>query len=251
MSDPPPPITATATAPPLPLTTVLSGLGGLILLLAIVGVLVTGGGMGYELGQARGSNGPTVLAAPVPATGVEPLGPDTPRAEFGPSGSELTPFAPFGPWTEVSGDWGQAEGEAVLLAPGGGRSLAVVVPARSPDAIEVRLATVAVNAGLVVRYRDPLHHVLLIAVADQGLWLVQVDGVPERPLLLTAVEGVDLTPGTSIGVRTVAGDLVVLVDGRAVARVPDPGVGPGFGLAAGGTASAASARFADLRAQPS
>ena len=234
---------------PLSVATIASGLGAVLVVVGLFGAWISGGAGGVQVPVTR-----TTLAiagaAGAPTSGRGPASvPETPaddpqlgsrahRVTFDGRSGGLAPAAGVGAWAEVSGRWAQADGSAHLVAPGAVRSLVVLHLRQAPTAVQVTLERVADNAGLVVRYQDPQHYVMLVAVPEQhALWLARVDGDPVHPQLLLAVGGLPLADRTRVGVRVATDRLTVVVNGGVAGSVVDDrfATSGGIGLVAPGS----------------
>ena len=239
-------------ARPLPLLTVLCGLSAVLLVSALVGIGVTGGGERY-----RTDPGGTTVPATVPSRpGDDPeLGAAAIRDPFTAVRRGLAADPTLGGWTEVTGRWAQAAGTATVTAPGDFRSLAVLRPTRAPRIAQVTLTRAVDNAGLVVRYLDREHYALLVTVPSlRQVWLALVDGDPSHPDLLAVVPLPSRSAGVRLGVRITPTRLAVVVNGVLVQTVTEDRLAnaTGVGLLAPGATNAAGkqtparARFDDL-----
>lgn len=151
------------------------------------------------------------------------------------------------PWQAAKGTWGIANEQAYVAAPSGATDLAVLAFDQVPAGVQVRVATVTSNAGLVFRYRDPTDYWAVVAIPYYGTWgIVRVVGGRHSVLANTSLAPVG--DGTIVAVHLSGATIEVAVDGQLTRSLTDPTLqnAAGVGLTAGGE-GAGRARYEDFR----
>jgi hypothetical protein len=208
----------------------------------------------------------TVSAAALGACAEEDQGlPPTPTADVGTAeiGSPrfvLESFATDGPltavpgevvWVSASAGWAVADGQVAIADVGASPVLAVTDLGWSDGAFSVSFPVVAEGAGLVFRYVDVGNYWVVRAAPAYATWNLErvVDG-EVTVVGNTGLSAVDAA--TSVGVVAAGDAIVVLVNGRPLARTTDPthATGTWMGFYATGV-PASAARWDDLLALPS
>jgi len=163
-----------------------------------------------------------------------------------PTGRGLGTLAEGLPWRADSGAWGTARSQAYVSGPAAGPNLAVADVGGGDASVSVRVARVTNGAGVVFRYRDRNDYWAVVAVPGYATWSVvrTVDGKQEQ-VGGTGLSAVD--DGTTIGVRTHADTIEVLVNGTVATVITDPALAAAtmVGMTVDGS-DAGRARFDDF-----
>ncbi len=129
--------------------------------------------------------------------------------------------APGGlPWRPEAGVWGVMGNQAGVSGPARGRSLAVVTLERADAEVQVRLAKVVNDAGLVFRYQDRRNYWSVVAVPAYATWAITktVDGKRES-VANTGYSAVQ--DGTTVSVRLRGESIDVAVNGEVRKTISD------------------------------
>lgn len=155
---------------------------------------------------------------------------------------------PGGPtWQSAKGTWGIDNEQAYVAAPTGATDLAVLAPSVVPAGVQVRVATVTSDVGLVFRYRDPGNYWAVVAVPYYGTWAV-VRVLDGRRSVLANTGLAPVGDGTIVAVHLQGATIEVAVNGRLTRALTDVALqsATSVGLTAGGQ-GAGRARFEDFR----
>ena len=253
LSDPPSP------KPPVPLGSVVAGVAAVVMLVAAVGLAVSGrlerrtpvAYGGTEAGASPATTRPPAdVSIPLTPAPDPERPPGAARISFdGPAALGLSPDPTLGPWYPLGGLWGRGNGTASVVKADGVRSLVVLAPAVAPTFVQVTLAKVDRNGGLVVRFQDATHYVVVVPLPRlKAVWVQQVDGDPRHPTVIAAVPHVTLRDGVVIAVRMTPTKLTLVING-VVARVVSVPAAPkalGLGITATGRSTKPTAAFDDL-----
>jgi hypothetical protein len=150
-------------------------------------------------------------------------------------------------WSAVGVDWGIEDRQARIMARAGDAQAVVLTAAPSGDArVEVVLAVLENEAGLVFRFQDLNNYWKLVAVPHAATFVLSkiVDG----QLVVVGNAGVtNVLDGTTIGVELDGPSITILVDGveRGAFEDDDLATATGVGLLATADAEL-RARFDDF-----
>lgn len=131
-------------------------------------------------------------------------------------------------WVVQSGGWAVQGGQAVVTQPDPERRNTVYVATGYADPqAQVRMATVAVNAGMVFRYQGECNYWAVYAVPEFATWNVEkvIDcervGEGDSQVYRTITQA-PVADGTNVGVVLRGEEVRIVLNGRVVLTFQDP-----------------------------